>query len=131
MKLELPQPVLALILIVMVLGSAFAMLVTGVDGTLLFPQAKNIFFAVLIAIGLGIGGYLKNTTPEEFDEVKFLITVIISIFVGFVMYWLGYDYTTAENVVTNILVQSGALIWIEYWLKALIRRLTEIEVKLS
>lgn len=116
---------LAFILVLLVLGSAFTMVATDTQGNALFPPAKNIFFAILIAVGLGIGGYLKNTQPEEFDEIKFLITVIISIFVGYGMYEFGYDYSTARTVVTNILAQSGALVWLEYWLKALIRRLTE------
>lgn len=122
-KFEIPKEVFALFMLVLVIGTgAFAVIQS--EAGYLVPQGKNLFFSVLIAIGFGLVGFLKNTKPEDFDPVKFLITIFVSILAGLLMFYMKYNYATAADFVTNVLVNTGILVWIEYLLKMFVRRLS-------
>ena len=121
-RINMPQTVFAAIFLVILIGSGFLAFAKDQAGLDLLPQGKNIFFAVIAALIWGLGGYIKQAKPEDFDPVKFLTTVIISIFIGFAMYYLKLDYTAATSMVQTFLVNEGLLAAIETWLKAIVRQ---------
>jgi hypothetical protein len=113
--------IFAVLILAALLVSGFLIFAKGEANMDLVPQAKNIFFAVCSALLFGIGSFAKNTMPEEFDPIKFLMTLILSILIGFAMYYLHLDYSSAYSAVTAFLANTGALAAIEIWLKAIVR----------
>lgn len=49
------------------------------------------FLGILTAISVATLGYLKMTKPEDFDPVKFLMTVIVGAISGYLIYALGWS----------------------------------------
>lgn len=121
-KLQLPQVVLATVILVLLGASATTMVLKDSAGVNLFPQGRNIFFAVIVAVLYGVVGYAKNQNPEDFDAIKFVITLFLSVLIGFVMYYAGLDYMNAEGVVKAFFANTGLLVLIENLLKVLIRQ---------
>lgn len=82
-------------------------------------QGFAVITAVISALIYAVGGYLKNIEPEKFDAEKFFVTIIIAVLVGSISYYLGISYDTA----TQILISAGLIAYIEFWGKAIYRRL--------
>jgi len=125
-KLEMPQSVFAVIVITLLISSAFLAFAKDSQGLDLTPQGKNVLFGFIAGIVLALGGYLKNATPENFDPVKFIITLIIGMFTGLLMYYAGLDYSSAQVAAETYLINSGILAIVEVWLKTIVRRLSTI-----
>lgn len=85
------------------------------------PSIVAILSGFLAAIIYAVGGYLKNTPPEEFDEAKFFTTIIIGIVVGGTSAILG----VANDAALQILASAGMVAYIEVWGKVLYRKLKE------
>lgn len=76
---------------------------------------KGIFLGVLMSVA----GYAKSENLETFDYVKMAITVITGAISGIFVYVLGWTPADVEAWFT----QSGIVLWIEWLLKILFRRL--------
>lgn len=123
-KLDLPLPMLALLIGVLAVGSLIAgFYVNPATGEVLLPEGQPAFLAIVVAFLYGLSGYLKSTKPENFDPVKFLITLTISLVTSLIMFKMGIGYTEATHIATNIFVSTGALVLLENWLKVFIRQL--------
>ena len=123
-KLIVPQSVFAIVMVLILLASGFLMLFDYMTGDLGFQVSRNIFFGILAGIVFGLGGYLKNIKPEDFDPVKFLLTIIIGVVTGIFMYYLGLRYEQASSLAMNFLTQIGILAPVEVWLKVFVRQLS-------
>lgn len=121
--LDIPSTILAAVMIILAVGSAIAgFMVNPETGEVYIPAGKPAFFAVIITFLYGIGGYLKNTKPETFDSVKFIITLFISVVVSIVVYALNLSYNDAYNLTVSVLTSTGALVLLETWLKVFVRQ---------
>ena len=81
---------------------------------------QSVFWGIMNAIFIATLGYLKVTKPEDFDPVKFLITVIVGGISGYLAYALGWT----QEIIAAWFVTTGIIVWIEYLLKAFVRRLS-------
>jgi hypothetical protein len=75
--------------------------------------------SILSAIVAAILGYLKNRPNEDFDQDKFLHTVLIGVAIGIVQVMLNVAPGSAEGWVTMFLIQTGIIDTVERALKAL------------
>jgi len=66
--------------------------------------------AFVIAFATSMLGYFRNTPPEDFELVKFVSTLVLSIVIGVATMATGWDY----NTVLAYLANAGLTIWI-YW----------------
>ena len=64
---------------------------------------------VLSAILLACLGYWKNRPEEDFNQLKFLRTIIVGILVGVVQIQLNLTPASAEGWVTMFLVSTGVI----------------------
>ncbi len=81
---------------------------------------QSVFWGIINAIFVATLGYLKLTRPEEFDPLKFLLTVIVGAISGYLAYALGW----AQEVIAAWFATTGIIVWIEYGLKTFVRRLS-------
>ena len=116
-KLVVPVPVFAALLLAIVFTAALAAYVTPVEADV---QWRSVFWGIMNAIFIATLGYLKVTKPEDFDPIKFLITVIVGGISGYLTFSLGW---TPEAVQTWF-ATTGIIVWIEYGLKTFVRRLS-------
>lgn len=123
-KPDLPLAMLALLIIVLTVGSLIAgFYVDPATGEVLLPEGKPAFLAIVVAFLYGFSGYLKNMKPEEFEPTKFIVTLVISLFTAIAMFKLGVGYDEAVHIVTNLFVTTGAVVLLENWLKVFIRQI--------
>ncbi|TET28299.1 MAG: hypothetical protein E3J73_01100 [Candidatus Bathyarchaeum sp.] len=123
-KLGLPLPMLALLIGILAVGSLIAgFYVNPATGEVLLPEGQPAFLAIVVAFLYGLSGYLKSTTPEKFEPVKFIITLTIALITSLGMFKLGIGYNEALHIVTNFCATTGALVVLENWLKVFIRQL--------
>lgn len=120
-KINVSMAALAMFMILILVVTGFLALAQDQFGVALLPQAKNLFFGIIVALVFGLGSYAKTATPENFDPVKFSITMILSLIIGVAMFYFKLDYSTASVAVTSFGAQSGFTIMIEVWLKAIFR----------
>lgn len=120
-KVNVSMVVLAMFIILVLVITGFLALGRDQFGVDLLPQAKNLFFSIIVALIFGLGSYAKNVTPENFDPVKFSITMILSLIIGFAMFYFKLDYSTATVAVTSFAAQTGLTALAEVWLKAVVR----------
>lgn len=124
-KVDLPLAVFAVLIVVLSVGCLVAgFLVNPETGEVWLPEGKPAFLAIIVAFLYGMSGYLKNTQPEDFEPVKFIISLIIALITSIVMFEFGIGYLEASHLVTNVCVTTGAVVLIENWLKVLIRQVT-------
>ena len=116
-RLVVPVPVFAALLLAIVFTSALAAYVTPVEVGL---RWQSVFWGIVSAIFIATLGYLKVVKPEEFDPVKFLVTVIVGAISGYFAYALGWT----QEVIAAWFATTGIIVWIEYGLKAFVRRLS-------
>lgn len=115
---------LALLIGVLAVGSLIAgFYINPATGEVLLPEGQPAFFAIVVAFLYGLSGYLKNVKPENFDSVKFIITLTISLVTSVIMFKMGIGYSTAVSIATNLFVNTGALVLLENWLKVFVRQL--------
>lgn len=120
----MPLAVFAVLMIVLTIGSLVAgFLVDPATGEVWLPEGKPAFLAIIVAFLYGMSGYLKSTEPEDFEPVKFIISLVIALITSLVMYEMGIGYTEAAHIVTNLCVTTGAVVLLENWLKVLIRHI--------
>jgi len=123
-KLDLPLPMLALLIGILAVGSLIAgFYVNPATGEVLLPEGQPAFLAIVVAFLYGLSGYLKNVKPENFDSVKFIITLTISLVTSIIMFKAGIGYDDAVHIATNLFVSTGALVLLENWLKVFVRQL--------
>lgn len=120
-KQKISMVILGSIIILILVVTSFIALARDQFNVDLLPQAKNLFFSVIVALIFGLGSYAKNLKPETFDPVKFSVTLILSLVVGFAMFYFKLDYSTATIAVESFFAQSGLVTLIEVWLKAIWR----------
>lgn len=119
-EVVIPKSVFVTIMLLIVLASALSMFYEYWRGKPLLPADKSIFFGVCAALLAGIPGYINNLIkPEDFDPVKFLLTVVFCIFAGFIMHKSGLSYNEAVSFAGNFLAQTGFGVAIERWVKAI------------
>ena len=80
----------------------------------------DVFWGIMNAIFIATLGYLKVTKPEDFDPIKFLLTVIVGAISGYLIFALGWS----EEAVKAWFATTGIIVWIEYTLKTFVRRLS-------
>jgi len=120
-KTNFSMVILAMIIIFILVVTGFLSLGRDQFGVDLLPQAKNLFFGIIVALVFGVGSYAKSVTPENFDPVKFSITMILSLIIGVAMFYFKLDYSTASVAVTSFAAQTGLTALVEVWLKAIFR----------
>lgn len=76
---------------------------------------KGLFIGTVMAIA----GYAKAENLDTFEYVKFFLTVVTGAITGALTYAFGWTPLEAQTW----LAQSGIVIWIEYILKIIVRRL--------
>ena len=81
---------------------------------------QGVFWGIINAIFVATLGYLKVTKPEEFDPVKFLITVVVGAISGYLAFGLGWT----QEAIAAWFVTTGIIVWLEYGLKTFVRRLS-------
>lgn len=130
-KLEVPQSVFALMMVLIMLASGFLMLYDYLTGNLLTAVSKNIFIGILVGIMLALGGYLKSikiengeVKIEDFDPVKFLLTTIIGVGAGIFMWKFGMNFFQAQGFWSEFLITTGLLAPVEVWLKVFVRSIS-------
>ena len=116
-KLVVPVPIFAALLLAIVFTAAIAAYLTPVE---IGVQWQTVFWGIMNAIFLATLGYLKVTEPENFDPVKFLITVIVGGISGYLAYVLGWT----QEAIAAWFATTGIIVWIEYTLKTFVRRLS-------
>ena len=116
-KMVVPVPVFAALLLAIVFTAALAAYVTPVEVSV---QWKTVFWGIMNAIFIATLGYLKVTKPEDFDPVKFLLTIIVGGISGYFIFALGWS----EEAVKAWFATTGIIVWIEYTLKTFVRRLS-------
>jgi len=72
-------------------------------------------------------GYLRTTPPENFNLSKFLATLILSVFIGTLTGYLGWDYTTAVEWLAN----AGVTVWIYWFVSIVVQRVSSRKVAAS
>ena len=84
------------------------------DGSTVGDFFSRLFAAIPTGFVVGFVtsmlGYLRTTPPENFSLSKFLATLILSVLIGTLTGYLGWDYTTAVEWLAN----AGITVWI-YW----------------
>jgi len=84
-----------------------------------------VIISFLMAVINTLLGYFKTTNPENFDLGKFLGTILIGVFVGFLTTGLGWTYESAMDW----LASSNLIIWI-YWLaKIIAKKLPNVKIQ--
>lgn len=83
--------------------------------------------AMVIAFVSCMLGYIKSTPPEDFELVKFLSTLLISIMVGIVSTATGWDY----NEVIIWLANANITTWTYWFIKGLAIKLGWIAVPIE
>jgi len=63
---------------------------------------------------------LKVVKPEEFDPVKFLVTVTVGAISGYLAFALGWT----QEAIAAWFATTGIIVWIEYGLKTFVRRVS-------
>jgi len=113
-------------MVILTIGSLVAgFLVNPATGEVWLPEGKPAFLAIIVAFLYGMSGYLKSTTPEDFEPVKFIISLVIALITSIVMFEFGVGYLEASHIVTNVCVTTGAVVLLENWLKVLIRQVSQ------
>ena len=118
-RLVVPVPVFAGLLLAIIFTTALAAYVTPVEVGL---RWQSVFWGIINAIFIATLGYLKVVKPEEFDPVKFLVTVIVGAISGYFAYALGWT----QEVIAAWFATTGIIVWIEYGLKTFVRRLSTV-----
>ena len=116
-KLTVPVPVFAALLFLLLFAVALAAYLTPVDVGVPWQSA---FWGIVNAIFIATLGYPKMTKPEDFDHVKFLLTVIVGAISGYLAYALGWT----QEAIAAWFATTGIIVWIEYGLKTFVRRLS-------
>jgi len=116
-KLVVPVPVFAALLLAIVFTIALGAYVTPVE---VGVRWQSVFWGITNAIFIATLGYLKMTRPEEFDPVKFLVTVTVGAISGYLAYALGWT----QEAIAAWFATTGIIVWIEYGLKTFVRRLS-------
>lgn len=80
------------------------------------PFITGLIVGALSGIGYAVLGYLKS--GEDFDEQKFVTTIVIGAVVGAVAAYYGLDYNTAYDWLLTV----GAVAVVEILVKALWKR---------
>ena len=97
--------------------------ISSAVGVVIYPEeslaARNWFTGLIVGLLIATLGYAKVEVPEDFDAVKFLVTVIIGGLSGFISATQGWSYLDAKTW----LATTGISTWVEYFLKTIIRRL--------
>ena len=116
-RLVVPVPVFAALLLATVFTSAVAAYVMPFE---VGVRWQSVFWGIINAVFIATLGYLKMTKPEEFDPVKFLLTVIVGAISGYLAFALGWT----QEAIAAWFATTGIIVWIEYGLKAFVRRLS-------
>ena len=85
-----------------------------------------IFIAFAMAVVNTLLGFYKQTPPEDFNLIKFVGTLIIGLFIGYLTAVCGWDYSTAEEWIAS----SGLTVWF-YWIAKVIVVKLELPEKLA
>jgi len=78
-------------------------------------MAKALPVALMMGLLTSVLGYLKQTSPEDFELDKFLATALISLILSILTIGFGWDYATAEEWLAN-----GAITLYIYWFAKII-----------
>jgi hypothetical protein len=116
-RLVVPVPVFAALLLAIVFTAALTAYVTPVE---VGVRWQSVFWGIINAIFVATLGYLKLTRPEEFDPVKFLLTVIVGALSGYLAHAMGWT----QEAIAAWFATTGIIVWIEYSLKTFVRRLS-------
>jgi hypothetical protein len=82
--------------------------------------ARSLFYAIIAALIYALSGYFKRTDPKEaFDGPTFITTLVIGAIAGFLSYFLTL---TPEQAFAFVLSETGLVVIIENWAKAIWRR---------
>lgn len=82
----------------------------------------TVGYAVLAAIIYAVFGYLKSTTQEGFQPVKFISTIAIGAIIGIVFAFGGLE-VTQEAVAIQLAAYAGMTAVIEDIVKSIWRRI--------
>jgi len=112
-------PAMALIVMTLLAFTIPAVFAQGIGESPIDEVLGNVAPAVssafVIAFLTSMLGYLRNTPPEDFDLVKFLSTLVLSILIGALTIATGWDYNTIVAWCAN----AGLTIWIYWSVKAI------------
>jgi len=102
-RLVVPVPVFAALMLAIIFTSALAAYATPIGTSL---RWQSVFWGIMNAIFIATLGYLKVTMPEDFDPMKFLVTVITGGISGYLAYALGWtqEVIAAWFTTTRIIV---------------------------
>jgi hypothetical protein len=116
-RLVVPIPLFVALLLAIVFTTALAAYVTPID---IGIRWQSVFWGIINATFVATFGYLKVVKPEEFDPVKFLLTVIVGAISGYLTFALGWT----QEAIAAWFATTGIIVWIEYGLKTFVRRLS-------
>jgi len=83
----------------------------------------SLLIGLLAGIMIAGGGYFKGKTTEEFDDTRFIATVLLGAISGVASWLFGGSVETWLDKVTLFATSSGFAIQIEVWVKVMKRRL--------
>jgi len=83
----------------------------------------SLLIGLLAGVFIAGGGYFKGKTMEEFDDTRFIATVLLGVIAGVASWMFGGSTETWLDKVTLFATSSGIAVQLEVWIKVFKRRL--------
>jgi len=83
----------------------------------------SLLIGLLAGVFIAGGGYLKGKTQEEFDDTRFMATVLLGVIAGVASWMFGGSVDTWLDKVILFATSSGFATLLEVWIKVFKRRL--------
>jgi len=84
---------------------------------------ESLLIGVLAGVFVAGGGYFKGKTMEQFDDIRFIATVLLGAVAGVASWMFGNSVETWLDKVMLFATSSGLAVQIEVWIKVFKRRL--------
>ena len=83
----------------------------------------SLLIGLLAGVFIAGGGYFKGKTMEEFDDTRFIATVLLGVIAGVASWMFGGSTETWLDKVMLFATSSGIAVQLEVWIKVFKRRL--------
>jgi len=83
----------------------------------------SLLIGLLAGVFIAGGGYFKGKTMEEFDDTRFIATVLLGVIAGVASWMFGGSTETWLDKVMLFATTSGIAVQLEVWIKVFKRRL--------